>query len=76
MIFQNKNILTLTLKIDNIDTEQVIYFNFLGLIIHTNLKWKKNTENISNACSKQIGTLIKLKHMLPLYIKNYYIIHQ
>ena len=46
MIFQNKNnnIQTLTLKIDNIDIEQVMYFNFLGLIIDTNLNWKKHIE--------------------------------
>ena len=37
MIFQKKNIQTLTLKIDNIDIEQVTDFNFLGVIIDTNL---------------------------------------
>ena len=42
MIFQKKkkNIQTLNLKIDNIDIEQVTDFNFLGLIIDTNLNWK------------------------------------
>ena len=42
MTFQrtNKNIQTLTLKIDNINIEQVKEFNFLGLIIDTNLNWK------------------------------------
>ena len=48
MIFQNKNknIQTLNLKIDNIDIEQVTDFKFLGLIIDTNLNWKKHTEKI------------------------------
>ena len=44
MIFQNKNIQILNLKIDNIDIEQVTDFNFFGLIIDTNFNWKKNTE--------------------------------
>ena len=51
MTFQrtNKNVQTLALKIDNINIEQVKEFNFLGLIIDTNLNWKIHTENISNA---------------------------
>ena len=61
MTFQRtkKYIQTLTLKIDNINIEQVKEFNFFGLIIHTNLNWKRHTENISNACSKKIGILNK-----------------
>ena len=57
MTFQrtNKHVQTLTLKIGNINIEQVKEFNFLGLIIHTNLNWKRHTEKISNACSKKIG---------------------
>ena len=44
MIFQNKNIHTLALKIDNIDIEKITDFNFLGLIIDKNINWKKHTE--------------------------------
>ena len=57
MTFQrtNKNVQTLTLKIDNINIEQVKEFNFLGLIIDTNLNWKRHTEKISNASYKKIG---------------------
>ena len=67
MTFQrtNKNVQTLTLKIDNINIEQVKEFNFLGLIIDTNLNWKRYTEKMSNACSKKIGILNKFKHVLP-----------
>ena len=54
----------LTLKIDNINIEQVKEFNSLGLIIDTNLNWKRHTEKISNACSKKIGILNKLKHVI------------
>ena len=69
MIFQNKNknIQILSLKIDNINIDQVKEFNFLGLIIDTNLNWKKHTEQVLNACSKKIGILNKLKHVTSRY---------
>ena len=46
MIFQKKkkNIQILNLKIDNVNIDQVKEFNFLGLIIDTNLNWKKHAE--------------------------------
>ena len=63
MIFQKKkkNTEILNLKIDNINIDQVKEFNFLGLIIDTNLNWKKHAEQISNACSKKIGILKRKK---------------
>ena len=70
MIFKKKNIQTLNLKIDNIDIELVTNLSFFGLLIDTNLSWKKHTEKISNACSKKNGILNKLKHVLPLDIKK------
>ena len=72
MIFQKKkkNIQILNLKIDNVNIDQVKEFNFLRLTIDTNLNWKKHAENISNACSKKIGILKKLKNILPLHIKK------
>ena len=72
MIFQKKkkNTEILNLKIHNINIDQVKELNFLGLIIDTNLNWKKHAEKISNACSKKIGILNKLKHILPLDKKN------
>ena len=72
MTFQmtNKNTQMHTLKIDNINIEQVKEFNFLGLIIDTNLNWKRHTEKSSNAYSKTISTLNKLKHVLSQQIKT------
>ena len=49
--------------------ERVDEFNFLGLTLDSNLNWRKNTEKISNKCSKTIGILNRLKHVLPLDIK-------
>ena len=46
MIFQKKkkNIQILNLKIDNVNIDQVKELNLLGLIIDTNLNWKKHAE--------------------------------
>ena len=54
-----------TLKIDNIHIEN-------GLILDTNLTWKKHVNKIANKCSKSMGVLNKLKHALPLDIKHFY----
>ena len=63
MIFHvpKKEMQTLTLKIDNINIEQVDAFNFLGLTLDTNLTWKKHVNKIANKCSR---------YVLPLYIKK------
>ena len=65
---------TLTLKIANINIEQVDEFNFLGLTLDANLTWKKHVNKIANKCSKTTGVLNKLKHVLPLDIKQFYTI--
>ena len=62
MIFHvpSKGIHSLTLNIDNTNIEKVDEFNFLGLILDSNLNWKKHTEKIANKCSKMIGILNRL----------------
>ena len=77
MIFHvlNKGIHSLTLNIDNTNIEKVDEFNFLGLILDSNLNWKKHTEKISNKCAKMIGILNRLKYVLPLEIIFFYITH-
>ena len=64
-----KQIQHLTLKIDGINIEKVEEFNFLGLTMDTNLKWKKHTDKISNKCSKITGVLNRLKLIFPQEIK-------
>ena len=44
-------------------------FNFLGIILNENLKWKTHTDSIANKISKCVGILNKLKHFLPLKTK-------
>ena len=64
-----KEIQHLTLKIDGVNIEKVEEFNFLGLTMDTNLKWKKHTDKISNKCSKITGVLNRLKLLFPQEIK-------
>ena len=64
-----KQIQHLTLNIDGINIEKVEEFNFLGLTMDTNLKWKKHTDKISNKCSKITGVLNRLKLLFPQEIK-------
>ncbi len=42
-----KEIQNIMLKIDDVNIEMVEEFNFLGLTMDTNLKWKKKTPTIS-----------------------------
>ena len=52
--------------IDDINIERIDEFTFLGLNLDTNLNLKE--KKISNKCSKTIGILNRLKHILPLHI--------
>ena len=53
------------LKINNINIERVTDFNFLGLIISSNLKWNKHIDHISLKISKVTGILYRLKSIFP-----------
>ena len=59
----------ITLKVDTMIIERVKEFNFLGLMLDTNLNWKKPIAKVSNACSRKIGILNKLKRVVCI-IKN------
>ena len=67
MVFKKTSItnINLTLTIDKVVIDRVDYFNFLGLTIDSQMTWKKHTENISNKCLRVIGTLNRIKHILP-----------
>ena len=53
------------LKINNINIERVTDFNFLGLIISSNLKWNKHIDHIALKISKVTGILYRLKSIFP-----------
>ena len=53
------------LHIDNMDIERVTQFNFLGLIMNSNLSWNTHIEHISKKISRVIGVMYRFKHVYP-----------
>ena len=51
------------LKINNIIIDRVTEFNFLGLIISSNMKWKKHIDHIALKVSKIIRIMYRLKYI-------------
>ena len=60
-----KKVIYPDLKINNIRIDRVSEFNFLGLIISSDLKWNKHIEHISLKISKVIGIMFRMKSILP-----------
>ena len=60
-----KKVIYPDLKINNICIDRVSEFNFLGLIISSDLKWNKHIEHISLKISKVIGIMFRMKYILP-----------
>ena len=56
------------IQIDNNVIECVDNFNFLGLIINTQLKWNDHIDHIVLKISRIIGVLTRLKNHIPLNI--------
>ena len=54
------------LFIDNVQIEFVDNFNFLGIILDKNLKFKPHITHLTTKISKTIGILNRLKHFLPI----------
>ena len=67
MLFQmpQKRVPHLLFSIDRMHIEQVTEFNFLGLIIDSNLNWKAHLSAIGTKISRVIGLLHKLKYIFP-----------
>ena len=61
-----KNIEFPRIRIQDQEIEYVKQFNFLGIVLDNNLKWKPQALNISKKLSKTIGIMNKLKHILPI----------
>ena len=45
--------------------ERVTQFNFLGIVLSSNLKWNKHTEHIFKKISRAIGVMYRLKQIYP-----------
>ena len=65
---KNNQVVNLNLKINNNQIENVNTFNFLGLTINSQLKWKSHTDIISIKITKVIGIINKLKLYYPQHI--------
>ena len=63
---QNKNITYPELKINNQTIECVKEFDFLGILLDTNMKWHSHLNKISKKISKAIGIIGKIKNFLPI----------
>ena len=48
--------------------ERVTEFNFLGLVLQSNLSWNKHINHISLKVSKAIGIIYRLKSVYPLAV--------
>ena len=63
-----KAVIYLDLKINNIIIDRVAQFNFLCLIISSDLKWHKRIKHISLKISKVIGIMYRIKSILQASI--------
>ena len=46
---------------------RVTQFNFLGIVLSSNLKWNKHTDHISKKISRAIGMMYRLKQTYLAY---------
>ena len=61
-----KRVPNLLFNIDRMHIEQLVTeFNFLGLMIDSNLNWRAHLNAISTKISRIIGLLHKLKYIFP-----------
>ena len=58
----------LHLKLNNLPLSRVKTFNFLGLRINENLKWKDHISEVANKISKTIGVMNRIKNVVPTQI--------
>ena len=70
MVFHmhNKSVSYPGLQINGNKIERVTEFNFLGLVLQSNLSWNKHINHISLKVSKAIGIIHRLKSVYPLSV--------
>ena len=70
MVFHasKKSVIYPELQINGNNIERVTQFNFLGLILESNLSWNKHINHISLKMSEAIGILYRLKSVYPLSV--------
>ena len=60
-----KHVPNLNLSINGVNIDKVEEFNFLGLILDTNLKWKPHVQKVATKIRQINGVLNKLKFVFP-----------
>ena len=70
MVFHthNRSVSYPDLQINGNKIERVTEFNFLGLVLQSNLSWNKHINHISLKVSKAIGIIYRLKSVYPLAV--------
>ena len=70
MVFHthNRSVSYPDLQINGNQIERVTEFNFLGLVLQSNLSWNKHINHISLKVSKAIGIIYRLKSVYPLAV--------
>ena len=65
MVFHinQRRVLYLKLYLNMMEIERVTQFNFLFIVLSSNLKWNKHTDHISMEISRAIGVMYRLKQM-------------
>ena len=66
MVFHlnQKQVQYTNININNIEINRVSQFNFLGIMMSADLKWKKHIDHISIKISKVIGMMYRLKDII------------
>ena len=63
-----REVLELSIKLNGKDIEFVKEFNYLGIILDSNITWKQHIKHIFNKISRTAGIMSKLKNYLPIEI--------
>ena len=64
----NRSVSYTDLQINGNEIERVTEFNFLSLVLPSNLSWNKHINPISLKVSKAIGIIHRLKSVYPLSV--------
>ena len=67
MVFHTnqRRVLYPNLYLNMMKIERVTQFNFLGIVLSSNLKWDKHTDHISKKISRAISVMYRLKQIYP-----------
>ena len=65
IIFGNKKQLNAKIMLAGAQINRVTDSKFLGIVISSNLNWKKHTDVVVSKISKSIGIIAKVRHLLP-----------